>query len=352
MKILHTYCLNYNLGDYALGYGVKKVLRELLPIDFIAETNLQGQIFDEHFIETVNQKYDLLVIGGGGIIHGAHWPQGWFWLIEKQLIQHLKIPFVVFAAGYNYFKNEQGIPERGVTHLLETERLARLFSVRNDGSHARLKAQTGIDAKVIADPGFWVGRGQNFPNPPHLKDKYVIVQLANDKPESRFNNTQIYNQFVHQMRCAVEELSRQYHVVMAPHVYDDIAISNEVSRGIENVSIWPFSDFAFDKVESIFGYYQHAECVLAMRGHGQILPLSFRVPTISLENHHKHRELMENMGLGEFNLDVADPAFSHKVVDLADLSISRRTYIAAHLDRVLNELWTQTRETITAVFPS
>ena len=69
MKILHSYCLNYNLGDYFLGIGLKNLLRKYLDISFIGNTNIQGREFNSYYIkEVVNKRYDLLVIGGGGII--------------------------------------------------------------------------------------------------------------------------------------------------------------------------------------------------------------------------------------------------------------------------------------------
>ena len=46
MRVLHSYCLNYNIGDYALGIGVKNVLRRFLDVDLIGNTNLQGRVFD------------------------------------------------------------------------------------------------------------------------------------------------------------------------------------------------------------------------------------------------------------------------------------------------------------------
>jgi len=316
MKILHTYCLNYNLGDHALGMGVKNVLRHFLDVDFIAETNLQGQVFDDYFIDVVNNRFDLLVIGGGGIIHGAHWPAGWFWLIKKEDIQKLHIPFIVYGAGYNYFRGEADIPERGIEHLWETQSRSLYFSVRNDGSHERLLTQTGIDADVVADPGFWVSLNRNYHRP--IREKFVVVQLADDKPAFRFGTRQNRAAFIDHMRTIVEYIASRYSVIMAPHVLADVSICKEVAAGIENVNLWDFGSYAFDRVHECLGYYQYADFVLAMRGHGQILPLGFGIPVISLDTHEKNLGLMRNLGMENYNVAVNDSCFLDKVITLVD----------------------------------
>lgn len=309
MKILHSYCLNFNLGDYYLGIGVKNILRRYLPVELIAETNLQGTVFNEYFIDNVlNKKYDLLVIGGGGIIHGAHWPNGWFWLIQEELIKRIKIPFIVYGAGYNYFADEGGIPPVGKSHLAETFRRATYFSVRNDGSHARFLDQTGIDASVVPDPGFHINMDRLY-QPPETKP-FVVMQLANDKPEHRFRGVDGKDSFVAALRQTAMGLSRKYKVILAPHVYDDVEISCKVADGIENTSVWDFPNFAFDRAGETVGYYQNAEFVIAMRGHGQIVPFAFGTPVISLGNHPKHVGMMENLGVAEFNIPVSAPDLS------------------------------------------
>ena len=315
MRILHTYCLNFNIGDYALGFGVKNLLRNFLEVDSIGETNLQGTIFNEYYInEVVNKRYDLLVIGGGGVIHGAHWPNGWFWLIEKDLIKTIKIPFIVYGVGYNYFKDEKGIPAHGIEHLKETQKYAAYFSVRNDGSFERLKDQTGIVAPEIPDPGFHINLNTHYERTE--QEKYVILQLANDKPEFRFGDDEERNRFVFNMREVVKSITPRYKVILAPHVLEDISLSERVAERLDNTEVWDFGSYAFDHSDKAVAFYQYAEYVLAMRGHGQIVPIAFNVPTISLENHPKHRGLMEKLGIGEYNVCVHDQSFVNKIISL------------------------------------
>ena len=321
MRVLHTYCLNYNIGDYALGIGVKNLLRNYLDIDYIGNTNLQGRNFDEYYInEVVNKKYDLLVIGGGGIIHGAHWPNGWFWLIDKELISKIKIPFIVYGVGYNYWEEEGGIPEKGKIHLLETFKHASYFSVRNDGSYGRLLDQTGIEANVLPDPGFHIDLNTKYEN---LEEKeYVIIQLANDKPLNRFGSQEKVEKFIADMREITQELAKKYKVVFVPHVLDDVDLSKEISSNIDNTEVLDFGKFAFDHSDKMIGYYKYARFVLAMRGHGQILPIGFNTPVIALENHPKHRGLMQELNLLDYNVKIDDTSFAKNlrktIIDLEE----------------------------------
>lgn len=343
MRILHTYCLNYNIGDYALGIGVKNLLREYLDVDLIAETNLQGTVFDEYYIEeVVNKKFDLLVIGGGGIIHGSHWPNGWFWLIKEELIEKIKIPFIVYAPGYNYFKDEGGIPEVGRKHLKKTIQQAAYFSIRNDGSLERFKEQIGIEIPEIPDPGFHINLNKSYQC--HEDQPFILIQLANDKSEHRFGKQENKDAFIHAMRSAVHELSQKFKVIFSPHVYDDISISNEIASGIKNTVVWKFSKYAFDNCAECLGYYQNAQFVLSMRGHGQIVPIAFNTPVISLENHPKHAGLMKKLGLDDYNVSLNTSNFAHELMSkIKHLEQSKDVYVEK-LKLINNVLSTESKK--------
>ncbi len=317
MRILHSYCLNYNIGDYALGIGVKNLLRKFLTVDFIGETNLQGRYFNEYYInEVVNKKYDLLVIGGGGIIHGSHWPNGWFWLIDKNLIKSIKIPFVIYGVGDNYFEDEC-IPDRAIDHLKETFKYALSFSVRNDGSLERVINDVGIYPEEVPDPGFFVGLNTIYPQ--QIRDKYVIVNIANDKVEYRYGTKSNREHFVHSMKNVIRYLSNSYKVLFAPHVYEDVVLSQEIMDGIENCYMWDFGNLAFDHSDMAVSYYKYADFVLAMRGHGQILPIGFNIPTIALCNHPKHKGLMDKLSLSEWALPIDNQGFDELVIEKIEL---------------------------------
>jgi polysaccharide pyruvyl transferase WcaK-like protein len=334
MRILHTYCLNYNLGDYALGYGVKNVLRRYLDVDLIAQTNLQGRNFDAYYIdEVVNKRYDMLVIGGGGIIHGAHWPQGWFWLIEQELISRIKIPFIVYGAGYNYFVGEGDIPEHGISHLKETKEHAQYFSVRNDGSHQRLLDATDINANVIPDPGFHVSLDRDWGA--KVKGDYVVVQLADDKSDFRYGGVEQKARFVQRMRDIITVLARKYQVIAIPHVYEDISISEQVTVGIDNAKVLDFRSFAFEQCEDVMKYYRDAQFVLAMRGHGQIVPLGFRTPVITFSAHDKIRGMMESLGLSHYHADLHSEEFTSQVLGLVDEIEADRSGVVSEVDKLM-----------------
>src|SRR5690606_22414150 len=57
------------------------------------------------------------------------------------------------------------------------------------------------------------------------------------------------------------------------------------------------------------GFYKHANFVLSMRGHGQIIPICFNTPVITIGNHPKHKGLMEKINLTDYYVDLFEEKF-------------------------------------------
>jgi len=313
--------------------GVKNLLRQEFDVDLIGETNIQGREFTEYYInEVVNKKYDLLVIGGGGIIHGSHWPNGWFWLINKNLIKSIKVPFVVYGVGNNYFDCET-IPQKAIEHLEETNKYSSYFSVRNDESYERLTKQLAFLPYEIPDPGFHVGLNTKFERP--IEGPYVVIQLANDKPKQRFNDSS-KQKFINGLREVIKNITKTRKVIFLPHVLEDVLISELVAEGIDNAEVLSFGNFAFDHSDKMIAYYKYADFVLAMRGHGQIIPISFNVPVIALQNHPKHVGLMRKLQIEKYNVDVNAERFQVELKAAVDALLQDRVKIINHYKQ-LNE---------------
>jgi polysaccharide pyruvyl transferase WcaK-like protein len=51
-----------------------------------------------------------------------------------------------------------------------------------------------------------------------------------------------------------------------------------------------------------------------MRGHGQIVPFAFNTPIISIENHPKHKGLMDELELSEYNINIYDQYFYDNIM--------------------------------------
>ena len=202
---------------------------------------------------------------------------------------------------------------------------------------------------MIADPGFWLPLGRNFKL--FIKEKYVVVQLANDKPLHRFVSIENRDAFIKNMIVVLNELADKYKIVFAPHVYEDIEISENIAKEVKNSIVMDFSKFAFDRAIEFMGIYQNASFVLGMRGHGQIIPLGFGSPVISLENHDKHCGLMLEYGLGEYNINILDKEFVKKTRNLVHSLIDNSDEIKNFIKQKNSSLLIDTKSKLEKIIP-
>jgi polysaccharide pyruvyl transferase WcaK-like protein len=217
--------------------------------------------------------------------------------------------------------------------------------VRNDGSLERLREQTGLDLPQVPDPGFHINMHREYEC--NETEPFVLVQVADDKANFRFADisgdaSSGRARFVTEMREVVTDLAKRYKVIFSPHVFEDLMLSQLISEGIANTHIWDFHSYAFDRAADSVGFYRDAAFVLAMRGHGQIVPISFNTPVISIENHPKHGGLMRNLGLADLNVSIHDENLATEIFTRIEIVESRRPQYSKNLSDINQRLFNET----------
>ena len=110
IHIFHIYANQINLGDWGSAIGIKKMLRNASHEDVRFEDFFIQDKFSDKKINELNEKFDAIIIGGGGLYKIEHnlrdklcrkWPFGILLNIKEDQLKKIKIPIFIYAAGLN-----------------------------------------------------------------------------------------------------------------------------------------------------------------------------------------------------------------------------------------------------------
>ncbi len=325
LRIVHAYARFYNFGDNALAYGVKNIFLKYYNnrIRFINE-DVHTTIFNKNKLHDINKKADIFLVGGGGLIHtSSNKSKFWLFNLLDDDVKFLKKPLILYGLGFNNFDGVS-LNKEAITNLNKIKNKAISFSVRNDESVERL-SQYNLNFDEIPDPGFFVDALHPRPN---ISGKYVLLQIAYDAPDSRNTNNDHF--FYNMLKLCNYLLEKNYSVILTPHCYPDINISNKIVAAINNKKCFSWDWHQIMREDNVtvgLGYYKHADFVVAMRGHAQICPIGMNVPVISIINHPKHLGVLKKNNLQDMAVFVNDKNFN-------DIIISKIAYISDHYKEI------------------
>lgn len=343
LKILHLASHEINVGDGALNDAIRSGLRRLAgrPVEFDLQDVAVGR--PALTAEAVD-RYDLVVVGGGGgISNGPHAADsGTAMPISFEEYRRSRVPFAFVALGHNVFEGDPFRHGRALTRLLEEAALrGHPFSVRNDGSLARLHRDLGAAADTVVeipDPGFFVDAPLRRPVEASARP-YVLIQVAGDSLARRVK--------VGRLQRAIRRLRRTDHtapitggmiafglhmwrkhgvdILVAPHIPTDVGMSATILRGLYSAAGPAAAHRPFrlggtphpGHSTEFFGAYAGAELVVGMRGHSVICGVGLRRPTLALSTHPKIAGFMETCGLGDWSVPFG-PAMAGDLSALAD----------------------------------
>jgi polysaccharide pyruvyl transferase WcaK-like protein len=340
MNVWHLYARYYNFGDHGLGFGLRNVMARYFSDRLIFKTlDCHDTTLDATTIAKANRGADLLLIGGGGLIHEFNGK--WLFDLPDALIPTVNVSMIFYGLGYNAFRGEKGIGPGVMENLRNLQAKAVSFSVRNDGSRERLAA-LGFDMPEVPDPGFFVGSDHPRPN---VLGKYVLVQLANDMlPYRGFSDEKLIAGF----RDVIFFLIHQgYSVVLAPHVRADIELCSRLLNAVGNspkVRMWDWFYYLRDgNLSKGLGYYKHAEFVIGMRGHSQIFSIGMGTPVISVVNHDKNKGLLAKLKVTPLCVEVADEDLADRLIEIICEVQLRRDRISSEYALAMDAMTESTR---------
>lgn len=345
IRVMHAFARFYNFGDNALAYGVQSIfMRYFRPDLRFVSADVHSEIFDSVMADRINATADLLLVGGGGLIHTAG---NEFWLVnmDAAAAENIRVPMLFYGLGYNNFGPDPLCPA-AIENIKMLAEKSIGFSVRNDGSAGRL-GQLGLNLDTVPDPGFFVDG--NHPRP-DIDGKYVMVQVAYDSPAQRNVADDVF--FQNMVAVCKNIAARGYHVVLAPHCWPDIDISGKIVAACDDARIFMWDWFSIMRADNVavgLGYYKHASFVLAMRGHAQICPIGMGVPVISIINHPKHMGLLQNIGQTDLAVMVNDANFIQKLYALIDFVEQNSDDIKHAYKSVMMQMTRDTQQYVTAL---
>ncbi|MGE3163415.1 MAG: polysaccharide pyruvyl transferase family protein [Planctomycetota bacterium] len=334
LRVLHVATHRHNIGDGALVAGIHRTLENDLgvklqvePLD-VLEHKIRGErvMLTADDVTRINRTADLVIIGGGGMIEGGarNTLSGINFNFDIALLERFEVPVVFYALGFNQFRRSVFFHRGKLAQLLATaHRLGMLFTVRNDGSKARLERLLGpLDfVGTVPDPGLYVPTRPR--TVPELREGAfnVVLQLAGDRLQHRLGGK--LSRSVRRLRGrdllvnltrVVTELivQRGAHVVLCPHLLTDLPLLAELVMALPNRALREGCTLSpvlcgAESAPDFFELYRQADLVIGMRGHSAICSVGLGTPFIGLATHDKVGGFMTEIGLPEWSVDPRQP---------------------------------------------
>ncbi len=333
-RIWHIGAWNRNLGDCTAGYNLHRMLENQaaergMALSFYL-VDSQRSLFHDALIKQMNEEADLLLIGAGGMIFNR--PQdesqsGWAFNISIGDLKKIETPMVVYGIGFNKFQYDPNKwPDSMGQHLGTLQKRAKIFSVRNEGSRARLLDEFGLsveDTEIIPDPGMRLfDRHIDIPG---LNGNRPLIGInwAGDRPEERFPEPWEENRtfFVSELRKSlikmVEEKNAQ--VIFIPHLQDvDVSFWDELNVGFPEGSIInsyevlkhlypPAGELLYNHIPFMTNLYRQCDLMLGMRGHSCIFSFGAGTRFMPLGSHNKVMYFAEDVGVPLYPIRMMNP---------------------------------------------
>ena len=335
--IWHVGGYNRNYGDFVLLESIRENLEKQsdIPLNFV-NIDCQSTRFFSELIDELNEKADMLLIGGGGFIMNRHEDNslsGWQWSIKNEDINRIKVPIVVYGIGYNkFYYDNRGFKEQMNESLLLTQNKAKLFSVRNNGTKEEL-INRGLNKdkiEVIPDSGMFITPLKI--NASFLKQNRMLIGLnfVSDRPQFTFPDdyNQSKSEIMNELLKTCKYFIKKYNALILniDHILGlDDEINDLFKRELGKDYLVLSEELPQIYLPSLVNahflayIYQQMSFVIGMRGHSNIISFGMGTPFIAMGTHNKNRFFTKDIGEEKYLIDLRD----YKITAKCDIIIKK-----------------------------
>ena len=272
--------------------------------------------FTKKEITKINNKFDLIVVGGGGLFLSDQDTKsarnsGWQLNIRSSLYNSFKIPFSLFAVGYNKFRGQREFNKKFITNIRKFNERSIFFSLRNYGSIRNIKNLTGIK-KIKLQPCVTSYLNRFYKTPNIKREKILSIGFAADRMSYRFKNKIKLKNFLTAIEKIVYEFKKKKYKIHFVYHKDSDSIYEKffTKKFLKNVKIKNLTNAS---INDTISYYKKLKIMFAMRGHHQLISIGCETPFFSLITHNKLKYLVEENKLQEFSADINLKNFNNRI---------------------------------------
>lgn len=364
LQLLHLANFNStNIGNGALASGLERTMAEDFdrPIHWHREAwddyTFRKIDFDQAFVDKVNAA-DGLVVGGAVTFNGRDYNDrtGTRFELPFELWAELKKPVVFYGLSYRNWPGQvyhhADKLKRMVEKALNSPNI--LFSVRNDGTKAWLKAITGIDSDDILevpDSAVFVNAAQG--DYPEIADdaRNVIVAFNDEDAAQRYDEKSGHSReaVVAAIVTALERLAERYpiNIILCPHYFDDFrmmsAFIERIKPQLAHQNMTASGLCRVKDTAHFYGRYMHADLAISMRVHSMSPCIGLGVPMIALTTQERMDDFIERLKLQSQRVSAFDPQVAEKLYSQAVYTLEHGADVRALFARARADLREQTR---------
>jgi polysaccharide pyruvyl transferase WcaK-like protein len=318
-----------NVGNGALLEGTLRVLREDLDREFRHfvipwdEYSFERRVFDEQFLETVNEESDLFVVIGAVTFNGRPYygRAGMRFDLSLEQMKAIRRPVVFYGLSYRHWGEGayQHLDKLQAALRYIDERPDFLLALRDDGTQAWLENLIGFPlphAVTIPDPAMFVPHDEPAPAPAR---KELLISLNNEDEGMRFRETgaldRVLDAVAAVIRHAVERWDAE--VTIANHYFDDLALVNPLlSRlppWLAHMRIRSIGPAHVSETRDFYTRYASADALISMRVHSMTPAVGMGIPLIVLESQDRISDFVRKFDLGEHSFSINDSGLATKL---------------------------------------